>query len=57
LGNLKERDHFEDLGTDGKIILKWIFKRWDLDMDMIALNQERVRWRSLVNAVTNLLVL
>jgi len=24
LGSLKQRDHFEDLGVDGRIILKWI---------------------------------
>jgi len=28
-GNLKEKDHFEDLGIDGRIILQWIFKKWD----------------------------
>jgi hypothetical protein len=26
-GNQQERDHFEELGVDGRIILKWVFEK------------------------------
>jgi hypothetical protein len=29
-GNLRERDHLEDLGLDRKIILRWIFRNWNV---------------------------
>jgi hypothetical protein len=29
-GNLKERDYLEDTDVDGRIILRWIFKKWDV---------------------------
>jgi hypothetical protein len=27
---LRERNHLEDPGIDGKIILSWIFRKWDV---------------------------
>jgi hypothetical protein len=49
MGNLTERDHFEDL--DGKVTPKRIFKIWDGYMDWIAVAQERGRLRALVHAI------
>jgi hypothetical protein len=38
----------EDPGVDGRIILRWIFSKWDVG---IRLAQDRDRWRALENAV------
>ena len=28
-GNLMERDHWGDQDVDGRIILRWIFRKWE----------------------------
>jgi hypothetical protein len=53
---LRKRDHLEDIGVGGRIILKWIFEKWDGGMDWIDLAKDRDRWRALVNAVMSLWV-
>jgi hypothetical protein len=56
-GDLREGHHLGDQGVDGRIILKWIFEKWDEGgMDWIELAQDRDRWRALVNAVMKLRV-
>jgi hypothetical protein len=29
-GNLRERDHLGDPGVDGRIMLRWIFRKWNV---------------------------
>jgi len=48
------KDHFEDPGVDGKIILRWKFRKWDGGTDWIDLSEDMERWQALVNAVVNL---
>jgi len=55
-GNMKERAHLEDPDVDGRIILKWIFKKWNGDIDWINLAQKRDRCRALMNTVVKFLV-
>jgi hypothetical protein len=42
----------EDSGVDGRIILRWIIRKWKWGMDGIDLAEEDRR-RALVNAVIN----
>jgi hypothetical protein len=49
---LRQRDHLGDSRVDGRIILRWIFRKWDVDW--IELSQDRGRWQALVKALMNL---
>ena len=46
----------EDRGVDGRIILKSIIKKWEGEMDLINLVQDKDRWWAVVNAVMNIRV-
>jgi hypothetical protein len=54
-GNL-ERDHSEDLGVGGTVILKGSSRSGIGGRDRIDLAQDRGRWRDDVNAVMNIRV-
>jgi hypothetical protein len=57
LGNLRERDHLEDTGLDGKIILRWIFQEEACaGKDWIELALDRHSCGALMNAIMNLRV-
>jgi hypothetical protein len=45
------KNHLEYPGVDGKIILKWKFRKWDGGMDWIDLAEDMGRWRALLNVV------
>jgi len=46
----------EDPGIDERIILNWIFRKWDGGHGL-GLAQKRDRWRAVVNLIMNLQVL
>jgi len=43
--NLRERDHLEDAVVNGRIILRWIFRKWDVEAwsESIWLSMGQVR--------------
>jgi hypothetical protein len=48
----------EDLGVDGRIILKWIFSKWNGEAwTFFAVAHDRDKWRAVANTVMNLGVL
>jgi hypothetical protein len=49
--SLTGRDHLEDLGVDGRIILQCILKK---GMDLANLALDRGKWRTVVNTEMNL---
>jgi hypothetical protein len=48
--NLRERDHVGDPDVDERIILRWIFRKWDVK---VWTGSIWLRWRVLVNLVIN----
>jgi hypothetical protein len=53
---MRKGDDLQNPGVDGRIILKWILWKWDVDMDWLDLAQDRDRCRALVYTVMNLRV-
>jgi hypothetical protein len=51
--NLKESDHFEDLGIDRRL-LKWILRNLNGGVEWIVLAQDRDKWRTVVNTVMDI---
>jgi hypothetical protein len=52
-----ERDHWGYQGVDGRIILRWIFRKWDVGV-WTGFSWLRIdRWREIVKAIMKLRVL
>jgi hypothetical protein len=56
VGNLRERDHSEDPGVDGRLLFEWIVKNWGRCMAWIHLALDKGSWRAFINSVMNLWV-
>jgi len=55
-GNLRGRDHLEDTGVDGRIIIRWIFRQYEWGTDYIDVVHDRDRWWALLKVVMHLRV-
>jgi len=58
-GNLRERDHWGDPDADGRIILRWVFRKWEgvvgTGWSWLGIGTGG-RWRALVSTEMNLRV-
>jgi len=56
-GNLRERGHLRDPDVDGRTILRWIFRKWDVGV-WTGLSCIRIGtgWWTLVNVVMKIWV-
>jgi len=34
VGNLRERDHLVDPDLDGRMVLRWVFRKWNLGLGL-----------------------
>jgi hypothetical protein len=51
-GDRRKGCHFENLGVERRIILKWIFKKWNGEAWTVFI-QLKDRWRARVNVFIN----
>ena len=54
VGRLEEKRPPENLGVDGRIILKWFLKKYDGGVDWINVTRDKEQWWVFVNTVMNL---
>jgi len=54
VGKGEGMNHLKDPGINGRILLRWVFRKWRGSMHWIILAQDKDRPRELVNAVMNL---
>jgi hypothetical protein len=56
--NLEEKDNYQDLGADERIVLRWILNGIGVcgNVDLNHLVQDRDQWRAVVNTVMNVRV-
>jgi len=58
-GNPRKIDNIEDPGVDGRIMVRWIFRKWvwgEGGIKYITLARDKDRWREFVNPVMKLWV-
>jgi len=52
-GTLREKDHLENPNVDGRIILRWIFRKWEGAWNGLIWLRIGRGLRAFVSAITN----